>query len=88
MDSKNIIVNLADGVAELMEERGIRAEDVKAVVAAAENGGDKLLSGETGNFLAKLRLENLCVYAEYSMDGDTATVCDSYAHRVTLGSEN
>jgi len=74
-------VNL-DKVTELMEERGITADDVKAVLSWAENEGIKLVDGDRN--LAKKRLENIMVYVEYMTDG---TVEDVYSHRVILGEE-
>ena len=74
-------VNL-DNVAEIMEERGITAEDIEAVVAWGEGEGLKLIDGE--NNLAKKRLGRVMVYVEYTNDG---VVNDVYSHRVVLASE-
>jgi hypothetical protein len=71
-----------DSVAELMEERGIRGEDISEVVAWGEGEGGKLVDGELN--LAKKRLDKVLVYVEYKDDG---TVTDVYSHRVTLGKE-
>lgn len=71
-----------DGVTELMEERGIRAEDVSEVIAWGEAEGGKLTDGELN--LAKKRLDNVLVYVEYKADG---TVTDTYSHRVVLSKE-
>ena len=71
-----------DGVAELMEERGIRVEDISEVVAWGEGEGGKLVDGKLS--LAKKRLDKVLVYVEYKADG---TVTDVYSHRVTLGKE-
>lgn len=71
-----------DNVTELMEARGIRAEDVDEVIAWGEGEGGKLTDGELN--LAKKRLDKVLVYVEYKADG---TVTDVYSHRVTLGKE-
>lgn len=71
-----------DGVAKLIEERGIRAEDVSEVIAWGEGEGGKLIDGELN--LAKKRLDKVLVYVEYKEDG---TVTDAYSHRVTLSKE-
>ena len=69
-----------DNVTELMEARGIRAEDVDEVIAWGEGEGGKLTDGELN--LAKKRLDKVLVYVEYKADG---TVTHVYSHRVTLG---
>lgn len=71
-----------NAVAELMEERGITAEDINEVVAFGEGEGGKLVDGDKN--LAKKRLNNVMFYVEYTADG---TVTDVYSHRVVLGSE-
>ncbi len=71
-----------NAVTELMEERGITAEDINAVVAFGEGEGGKLIDGDKN--LAKKRLNNVMFYVEYTSDG---TVTDVYSHRVVLGSE-
>lgn len=68
-----------ENVAALLEERGITADDVNAVVAWGEAEGGKLTDGDKN--LAKKRLDNTMVYVEYMADG---TVTDVYSHRVTL----
>ena len=68
-----------DAVAALLEERGITADDVSAVVAWGEGEGGKLTDGDVS--LAKKRLDKVLVYVEYNADG---TVTDVYCHRVKL----
>ena len=68
-----------ENVSALLEERGITAEDVNAVVAWGEAEGGKLVDGDKN--LAKKKLNNTMVYVEYMAD---ATVIDVYSHRVTL----
>ena len=72
-----------NAVTALMEERGIKAEDISEVIAWGNGEGGKLLDGERN--LAKKRLGNVMVYVEYMADG---AVTDVYSHRVTLGKES
>ena len=46
------------------------------------------LFDDDGNNLGKKRLEAMTVYAEYTVDGDTATVTRVYKHRVSLEEDN
>lgn len=71
-----------DNVAEIMEERGINEDDIRAVIAAAEESGEKLVDGARS--LAKKRLDNVTVYVEYTSEDDGFDVADVYSHRVAL----
>ena len=61
-------------------------EDVGEVVEYAESV--QKLFDDDGNNLGKKRLEAMTVYAEYTVDGDTATVTRVYKHRVSLEEDN
>ena len=87
MSSNKINVTLSAEVESVMEERGVCLEDIQTVIEAAETSGAKLLNQESGCFLAKKRLENVTVYAEYQIDGDYASVVDVYSHRVTMAED-
>lgn len=79
----NII--LTEDVLASLEELGITEADVKEVVEYAES--EQKLYSDDGHNLGKKRLDALMVYAEYTMDGDTATVVNVYKHRVALQEE-
>lgn len=87
MSSNKINVTLSAEVESVMEERGVCLEDIQTVIETAETSGVKLLNQDTGHFLAKKRLENVTVYAEYQIDGDNANVVDVYSHRVTMAED-
>lgn len=80
MDKKIEFSEEATGV---MEERGIREEDVVEAVGKAENGGDKLYA-ENGDFLSKATIGNYTVYVEYKEADGKLLVCNVYGHRVTI----
>ncbi|MDD3657077.1 MAG: DUF4258 domain-containing protein [Atribacterota bacterium] len=71
---------------EKMNARGIKKEDVEAVIKNAESKKTFLIADD-GSFLAKHRLENFCPYVAYSKEGDDYTVNSVYAHLVLLGHE-
>jgi len=74
-----------DKVSEAMEDRGISAEEICAVIEYAEGGGLKLIDGD--RILAKKRLDKIMVYVEYNAEGGSYVVADTYAHRVVLNEE-
>ena len=86
MDYQNISIAVSDEVSALMEERGVREEDIREVVAYAESTGKKLYN-EDGHFLARKRLEKFSAYVEYTIDGDAVNVFDVYSHMVTFEDE-
>ena len=47
-------IGFSQAALEMMEERGIKEEDVARAVETAENGGDKLYT-ESGDFLAQAK---------------------------------
>lgn len=87
MADNNSTVRLADGVEAVIEERGILVDDIAKVIAEAEATSVKLKSNSTGRFLAKLRLDKVTVYAEYSFESNGITVYDAYSHIVTLNED-
>lgn len=87
MADNSSTVRLADGVEAIVEERGILVDDIAKVIAEAEATSVKLKSNSTGRFLARLRLDKVTVYAEYSVESNGITVYDAYSHIVTLNED-
>ena len=73
---------ISDEIAELMEERGIREEDVREVVEFAESSGKKLYIEGEEHFLARKRIGKFSAYAEYSVKGNAVEVLDVYSHMI------
>lgn len=82
----NIVI--ADDCKATMEERGITEEDVAAVIADAQAEKTHLYSENKDVFLAKKRLENFTVYAQFTNDGQSIQVQNVYSHRVSLNEDN
>lgn len=72
----------SDAVKEVLEKRGLKEDDIKAVIDYAESSNDKITDGS--KFIAKKVIGDLTVYADYSMDGDKAVVNAGYAHRMKV----
>lgn len=75
---------LSESIKTTMEERGIFENDVYSVIDFAANGGTFLYSNDDNTRLAKKRIGNFTVYAEYSCDGENYSVTNVYSHRVSL----
>lgn len=83
MSAQEIRLQISDQVKELLESRGIRAEDVEKVIQNAEEKGEKLYRED--RYLAKLEIEEATFYVEYSMvEEETYTVHTAYSHRAKM----
>ncbi len=67
-------------VKEAYEAKGIKDEDVKAVVEGA--GKDRIYNGS--EFIAKREIGDMTVYARYKMEGDKATILSAYKHKMKI----
>ncbi len=71
---------ITDAVKEVIEKRGIKVDDVKAVIEGA--GDDRIYNGS--RFIAKKEIGDLTVYADYSLDGDKCTINSGYVHKMKV----
>lgn len=82
-----MVLELSPEVAALLETRRILHEDVRAVIASAEQTGKKFRHKETGHFLASRRPANATFWVEYSPAGEGFAVHNAYCHRMALKEE-
>ncbi|MCR5135617.1 MAG: twin-arginine translocation signal domain-containing protein [Oscillospiraceae bacterium] len=75
---------ISDEIAGLMEERGIREEDVQEVVVFAESSGKKLYIEGEEHYLARKRIGKFTAYVEYSVSGSEVEVLDVYSHTLVF----
>lgn len=87
MDFKTINLVISDEVADNMEERGVREEDVREVLEYAETGGKKLYMEGEDHFLARKRMGNFSAYVEYKTSTDEIELIDVYSHMVKLAAD-
>ena len=80
-------LQISDEVKTLMADRGISDEELKQVIHQAETAGEKLHQPEANRFLAKSRLGEVTVYAEYSVAENEYVIHSTYSHRSKLGKE-
>ena len=79
----NVII--PESVKETIAQRGIKPEDVTAVIEEAEATKKKLASKDGSKFLAKKKIGAAMIYADYSMAGNDATLNSAYSHRMEMG---
>ena len=87
MSWEEIKLQVGDEVKKLLEERHISEEEVKKVIDFAETKGEKLYQQEANRYLAKSRLGEVTIYAEYSTDENGYIVHTAYSHRSKIGKE-
>lgn len=71
---------IADDVKQAYESKGIKDDDVKAVIEGA--GKDRIYNGS--EFIAKKEIGEMTVYARYKIDGDNVTVLAAYKHMMKI----
>ena len=83
MSDQEMNLQVSDQVKEILESRGIRDEDVEAVIQNAEEKGEKLYRDD--RYLAKLRIGETTFYVEYSTVGQqTYLIHTSYSHSAKI----
>lgn len=69
-------------VKDVLARRGLKEDDVKAVVEYGESSKDKIVAGDRN--LAKKEIGDITVYAEYGVNGGKATITTAYSHRMKV----
>lgn len=67
--SENLNLDITGEVSEILESRGILAEDLKLVIHNAETNGQKLYKPDTSECLAKMRIAETNFFVHYSTNG-------------------
>ena len=81
-------IEKADGLAEIMEERGVRDEDVQKVIEEAESSGEKMYKPDTPDCFAKAHCDESWVFVEYAVLGDdNYKVNRAYGMKTEFGEE-
>ena len=73
---------ISDEVKAGIEGKGLKVDDIKKIIEAAEASKDKITNGS--KFIAKKVLGDVTAYADYSVDGSKITVNSGYAHKMKL----
>ena len=84
MDAKTVPVKLSDDIRAIMEERGIREEDIREVLDYAESTGKKLYVEGEECYLAKKKIGNFTCNVEYAVNGGEVEVLNLYSYVILL----
>ncbi len=77
-------LRISDAVERLMENRGIRREDVQATVEHGETTGEKFIDPSSGRFLTSFRPGRVTYWVEYSRADEEFEVHRAYSHRMEM----
>ena len=89
-DDPEIITNadhiraMSDDIRAIMEERGIREEDIREVLDYAESTGQKLYVEGEERYLAKKKIGNFTCNVEYAVNGGEVEVLNLYSYVILL----
>jgi hypothetical protein len=73
---------ISDDVKKTIESRGLKVDDIKKIIDAAEASKDKITNGS--KFIAKKQLGDIVAYADYCVEGGNIKVNSGYAHKMKL----
>ena len=77
-------LEISKSVRQIMVDRHILPSDLTQVIEYAEKTGDKLYQQDSDRFLAKLKMNTVYFYAEYSPVEGGYQIHNTYSHRFTL----
>ncbi len=77
-------LTIPERVQSIMEDRMILASDISKVVAYAENTGNRFKNTLTGNYIAYFQPQRVTYWVEYSPDGDSFLIHNTYSHRLEI----
>lgn len=80
----NISLIVSAQLRNLLEERGIREEDIRQVLSFAESGRQFHTQEGTGHRLAYFAPSKVTYWVEYGVEGDGFRVYNVYSHRMRI----
>jgi hypothetical protein len=83
-DYETIKIEMAPDIGMLLEERGIRGEDIRRVIAYAEQTRKIFRNSTTGHCLACHRASKITYWVEYGREGDSCRIFGAYSHRMEI----
>ena len=87
MDAKTVPIKLSDDVSAVMEDRGIREEDIREVLDYAESTGRKLYVESEEHYLAAKKIGNFTCNVEYAVSGGEVEILNLYSYVITLAGQ-
>jgi len=80
----SVSLQISSEVRKLLEERGIREEDLPPVISFAESGRQFHTHGATGHRLAYFTPSKVTYWVEYGPEGDDYRIYGAYSHRMKI----
>lgn len=88
MDAKTVPIKMSDEIKDIMEDRGIREEDIREVLDYAETTGKKLYVEGEEHYLAKKKIGSFTANVEYTVSGGEVEVLNLYSYVITLAGQD
>jgi hypothetical protein len=83
-EAQAMTLEISDEIRSFMQVRHILDEDVKRVIDYAEKTGEKLYKKDSNVFLAKLHVQEVYFYVEYSPVEKGYRIHTAYSHRFII----
>ena len=83
-DTSPFKLDISEEVRRIMVDRHILEDDLIKVISQAEKTGVKLYQQDSDRFMAKLRMNEVYFYAEYSPIDGGYRIHNTYSHRFLL----
>jgi len=83
-DDDSVPLQISSEVRKLLEERGIREEDLRSVITYAESGRQFHRHLATGHRLAYFTPSKVTYWVEYGAEGDGYRIYGAYSHRMKI----
>ena len=78
---------IPDDVKQKIEDRYILWEDIQAVLKNAEENNERFCNPETGEYLARLRRDNVTFWVKYEKEENAFILKSVYSHRMEIVEE-
>jgi hypothetical protein len=82
--NEQIRLRISEEIERIMENRGIRREDVQAAIHHGETTGEKFIKRFSGRSLTSFRPGRVTYWVEYSRVDDEYHVHTAYSHRMEM----
>ncbi|MDD2736901.1 MAG: hypothetical protein PHF56_23455 [Desulfuromonadaceae bacterium] len=83
-DDDSTLLQISPEVRKLLEERGIREEDLRTVISFAENGRQFHTHDAAGHRLAYFTPSKVTYWVEYQPEGEGFRIHNAYSHRMKI----
>jgi hypothetical protein len=83
-DREKISLEISAEVGMLVEERGIRQEDIRKVIVFAQETGNVYTHPASGRSIAYCMPSNTTYWVEYDHEGDIYRIHGAYSHRMEI----